>query len=778
MDSMHTYETDLSSISFAPQHELVVAARSEKGGSSAHSIVHVTVADVNDNEPEFLKEAMEATVMEGDRDSHRLPVAIFKVEARDVDAVDKGGLLYSISGDGVDGVSPGEAYFSIKPETGDLFQMRPLDRDPPYGKAVWKVKVQVRDGQRLPYYQMGGSRRSRMPKSGHGEGRRVPHYPHPPTDRQGGWHQVEDGADFDDFVDYMMDGPAEGRGEGEGTSRSRSGWGGTREKTRITGEGRKNKARGERRHRTRIGGEKGYKKYRTQSMKKNSKGNRRRKLPNSFLDGDGDGDGAEGMKRPKVFRHSARRKHQQMSPGIRRRLLSLEELVSSEKGRNYMEELTQSRRGDARHGSRIPSRNGTWRAVFPNEGNRVGTRSSIPVSPRREKNDLKSLKSSWPLPDDPLSPHDPRGNPRRHSRRHKRYHDLSLNDHWYMDASVSVVDSSGCQDYGVPLPGADDPAYHLPGYASEGEPITWTGGRGRVHVVEAVVTVVVKDINDNPPMFPNATLFGEVQENGPIDLSVTMVSAWDADDEAEGTNALVTYTIEKNVLDEKTGLAIFTVNPHSGLIRTAVCCLDRETTPRYVIQVTATDGGGLKGTASVVVQLADVNDNSPRLTREVWEVDVKETRGRGPPDNITLLQISTFDSDTSNYFYYRVLEDSGWGWQHFGMRTVGNIGELYALQPLDFEDPAHRRGFRFMVQVTDRGRGGWKDPRHTDTAWISITLKDINDNPPEFRRPHAHVTVREDTIPGTLLAHIPARDPDMVRIVGCVVGVVSRMVWC
>lgn len=36
------------------------------------------------------------------------------------------------------------------------------------------------------------------------------------------------------------------------------------------------------------------------------------------------------------------------------------------------------------------------------------------------------------------------------------------------------------------------------------------------------------------------------------------------------------------------------------------------------------------------------------------------------------------------------------------MRTVGNIGELYALQPLDFEDPAHRRGFRFMVQVTDR----------------------------------------------------------------------------
>lgn len=40
--------------------------------------------------------------------------------------------------------------------------------------------------------------------------------------------------------------------------------------------------------------------------------------------------------------------------------------------------------------------------------------------------------------------------------------------------------------------------------------------RGRVHLVETVVTLLVKDINDNPPVFPNTTMFGEVQENGPI----------------------------------------------------------------------------------------------------------------------------------------------------------------------------------------------------------------------------------------------------------------------
>ncbi|XP_071534252.1 neural-cadherin-like [Panulirus ornatus] len=286
------------------------------------------------------------------------------------------------------------------------------------------------------------------------------------------------------------------------------------------------------------------------------------------------------------------------------------------------------------------------------------------------------------------------------------------------------------------------------------------GRVGRVHVVETVVTITVKDINDNPPLFPNTTMFGEVQENGPIDLSVGVVSAWDADDASEGTNAQLTYAIQKNVVHDRTGEAIFAVDPQSGLIRTALCCLDRETTPEYHIQVVATDGGGLKGTGTVVVRLTDVNDNSPRLSRHLWELEVDETWGDGPPDGSTLLEMSAVDRDTSNYFFYRVVEASGWGWQHFNMRSVGATGQLYATRTLDFENETHRRGFKFMVQVTDRGRGGWTDPRHLASAWVSVRLRDVNDNPPQFRRPHAHVTIREDAAPGTLLAALPAHDPD------------------
>lgn len=41
-------------------------------------------------------------------------------------------------------------------------------------------------------------------------------------------------------------------------------------------------------------------------------------------------------------------------------------------------------------------------------------------------------------------------------------------------------------------------------------------GGSRVHVAGTEVTIRLQDVNDNPPVFPNATMFGLVQENGPI----------------------------------------------------------------------------------------------------------------------------------------------------------------------------------------------------------------------------------------------------------------------
>ena len=81
---------------------------------------------------------------------------------------------------------------------------------------------------------------------------------------------------------------------------------------------------------------------------------------------------------------------------------------------------------------------------------------------------------------------------------------------------------------------------------------------------------------------------------------VAVAKAIDVDDPEEGDNAKLTYSLDKNVIDEETGEAIFIVDSSSGEIRTSLCCLDREKTHHYNIQVVASDGGGLKGNSEFI----------------------------------------------------------------------------------------------------------------------------------------------------------------------------------
>ena len=78
-------------------------------------------------------------------------------------------------------------------------------------------------------------------------------------------------------------------------------------------------------------------------------------------------------------------------------------------------------------------------------------------------------------------------------------------------------------------------------------------------------------------------------ENGTAGMMVMTMTAIDYDDLEEGTNAKLKYSIEKNVIDENTGTPIFEIEEDTGVIKTAVCCLDREKTPDYSIQVHTLD---------------------------------------------------------------------------------------------------------------------------------------------------------------------------------------------
>ena len=85
-------------------------------------------------------------------------------------------------------------------------------------------------------------------------------------------------------------------------------------------------------------------------------------------------------------------------------------------------------------------------------------------------------------------------------------------------------------------------------------------------------------------LFEIGIYYGNVTENGTAGMMVMTMTAVDYDDAEEGTNAKLKYSIEKNVIDEHTGTPIFEIEEETGVIKTAVCCLDREKTPDYSIQ--------------------------------------------------------------------------------------------------------------------------------------------------------------------------------------------------
>ncbi|XP_076378462.1 neural-cadherin isoform X7 [Megalopta genalis] len=284
------------------------------------------------------------------------------------------------------------------------------------------------------------------------------------------------------------------------------------------------------------------------------------------------------------------------------------------------------------------------------------------------------------------------------------------------------------------------------------------GGEGLVGYAD--VQVNLKDINDNAPTFPQGVYFGNVTENGTAGMVVMTMTAIDYDDPNESTNAKLVYSIEKNVIEEETGSPIFEIESETGVIKTAVCCLDRERTPDYSIQVVAMDGGGLKGTGTASIRVKDINDMPPQFTKEEWFTEVDETEGPDLPE-MPILTVTVHDEDETNKFQYKVIESSAYGADKFTMvRNNDGTGSLKIVQSLDYEDQLQSNGFRFRIQVNDKGEDNDNDKYHVAYSWVTVKLRDINDNQPQFEKANIETTVLENTSIGNTLETFKATDPD------------------
>uniref|UniRef100_A0A2K6MPW6 Cadherin-22 n=1 Tax=Rhinopithecus bieti TaxID=61621 RepID=A0A2K6MPW6_RHIBE len=272
---------------------------------------------------------------------------------------------------------------------------------------------------------------------------------------------------------------------------------------------------------------------------------------------------------------------------------------------------------------------------------------------------------------------------------------------------------------------------------------------------ESEFIIKVQDINDSEPRFLHGPYIGSVAELSPTGTSVMQVMASDADDPTYGSSARLVYS----VLD---GEHHFTVDPKTGVIRTAVPDLDRESQERYEVVIQATDMagqlGGLSGSTTVTIVVTDVNDNPPRFPQKMYQFSIQESA----PIGTAVGRVKAEDSDVGENtdMTYHLKEESGSGGDVFKVTTDSDTQEaiIVVQKRLDFESqPVHT----VILEALNK----FVDPRFADLgtfrdqAIVRVAVTDV-DEPPEFRPPSRLLEVQEDAQVGSLVGVVTARDPD------------------
>uniref|UniRef100_A0A9J8B8M1 FAT atypical cadherin 1a n=1 Tax=Cyprinus carpio carpio TaxID=630221 RepID=A0A9J8B8M1_CYPCA len=265
-------------------------------------------------------------------------------------------------------------------------------------------------------------------------------------------------------------------------------------------------------------------------------------------------------------------------------------------------------------------------------------------------------------------------------------------------------------------------------------------------VVSSVdISIQVKDVNDNPPLFESNPYEAFIVENLPGGTSVIQVKATDLD---SGTNGHMIYNLDSN--QEARDIAeLFAINSETGWI-TTLKELDREKKSKYTVSVLATDRGDkvqLMAKTKVDVTVVDVNDNPPRFTAEIYKGTVSED---DPPGGVIAI-LSTTDLDTEdnnkqiNYFI-----TGGDPLGQFGIEHTQGEWKVSVRKPLDREEKDN-----YLLNITAT------DGTFTAKAVVEVKVLDANDNSPICEKSFYMESVPEDSPAGRLILQVSATDDDI-----------------
>ncbi|XP_073730282.1 protocadherin gamma-A11-like isoform X24 [Misgurnus anguillicaudatus] len=257
----------------------------------------------------------------------------------------------------------------------------------------------------------------------------------------------------------------------------------------------------------------------------------------------------------------------------------------------------------------------------------------------------------------------------------------------------------------------------------------------------------VLDINDNKPMINLLSMSNSVSEDS---MPGTVVAMMKVDDADSGVNGQVQCSINENI-----PFALTSASSNFISLRIEQQ-LDRERDAEYNVSITCSDQGvpALYSSASLTLQISDVNDNAPAFEKSNYEAFVIENNTPG----LSIFTVVANDADwNQNARVSYILEDSTVNGVSVSTYVSVNpdSGVITAMRSFDYEQ---LKDFTFRVKAQDGG-----SPPLSTNVTVKIIIQDQNDNAPQVLYP-----VQTG---GSVVAEIVPRSADVGYLVTKVVAV-------
>ncbi|KAL2077313.1 hypothetical protein ACEWY4_026817 [Coilia grayii] len=257
---------------------------------------------------------------------------------------------------------------------------------------------------------------------------------------------------------------------------------------------------------------------------------------------------------------------------------------------------------------------------------------------------------------------------------------------------------------------------------------------GTVHI-----HVTVLDANDNAPVFTEEVYRASLPENSALGAVVLKVSATDLD---EGINGEVTYEFSRVSSLAKQA---FTLDSITGEI--TVCGpLDYEEDSVYEMRVEGKDGFGLSTDTKVIIDLKDVNDNTPEIYLQSLISHIPENAA--PGTEIGIINVQDRDSESNGQVQCVI-------GSNVPFKLVPSITNYYSLVTTAELDREVTSDYNITITATDEGT-----PSLSSYKTMHLMVADVNDNPPAFRQQSYSAHITENNKPGSPVCTVSATDPD------------------